>query len=434
MKRSAAKLILAVVFLSMLFVTNASAGSVSVSFSGDKNVLPGQTYTYKYDILANDAYGFFIKMSCSNSVISGDTDPYKDCIDANTTVNISGKVYLKINSNLKAGDTITITATGNYNVVDENGIPNDFFNISESYTLTVVSPDKPTPLPTASPAQEPIPTASTDSSPLPSQEIMNTPVPKVPQHAAKKPMNTDSPAMPTENTPETSKEKEVAASPSQASVHSVWDALSLDLDKTNSGGLITLSLDPSAGPLPVSILKAIHAKGCILVINFNEYSCTIESKNLSTTLSKPVDLIMDMTKSAEVSNSVYGKDIYQLHFIQSGDFPGCFKYSFMALDCKPSDTLYLYRYHSSSGLAEYKQCISVDSNSNVEFEIYEGGSYIVTASLLTDNPKTGETITESNLQQNSNEWLTIVVICMACSAATLYAVIRLYQKHRKGNL
>ncbi len=423
----------AVVFVSMLFIQTASASSVSVSFSGDKDVKPGHTYTLDYVVNMLNSRSFKISFKCSNANISGDTkvvfektDPYE-----NTDVTKNGSLSISIKDSAKAGDIITVTASGKYTVANEMGVPDSWGDVSESYTLTVVSAEEPTPIPSATPTPEPVPVVSTDPTPLPAPEPANTSAPKASLHPVDKPKASVLPHslsdMPSQIPPENPLP---SMFPSTTPLLSVWDDLAAEMDKMEQGGLIDLSMTPSADPLPALMLEALKAKEGIIVINFNDYSCTIDSSQLGIIISEPVNLLMDMTKRTEVSNAADGQDIYQLHLAETGDLPGCLTYSIKALENKPGDTLYLYRYHGTSGLAEYRQSVTVDKNDVAAFEVYEGGSYFVTASLITDNPKTGESTEINNGPADNSVWFVIALISLVCAAAALYTVMH-RNKHPK---
>ncbi len=435
MKKTICSLLVIVVFVAMLTISKASASGVSVSFSGQQNVKPGQEYKYTYQISTSGVYSFDMNIICNDAEPPITICHHKDFIDASTNVDISGDFSLKISSNAKAGDIIKINAKGTYSVINDKGIPvSTGDNIRQSYTLTVISSEEPTPLPSAAPTEEPVAPAPATPTPLPSQEPTVTPTPKAASHSSDKPINSAIASDLSDKLPEVTPAYEIASTaPSPTHYTNAWDALRLQLDTIEQGGSITYSADPSAGPLPAHMLNALKAKEALIVINFDYYSCTIDGKKLGASITDPVSLSVDMTKTAELSVSSDGQDIYQFHLSETGELPGCFSYCFEATNNQPGDTLYLYHYHSVSGLAEYKQSVCVNANCLAAFEVYEGGSYFVTASPLTDNPKTGENETDRNTSSDSNIGLTVALICIAIAAVTLYVLMRHHKLSQKVN-
>ncbi len=435
MKKTICSLLVIVVFVAMLTISKASASGVSVSFSGQQNVKSGQEYKYTYHVDMNQCRSYSIIFNC-NTAISGDTkiffqqsSPYE-----NTDHTQEGELFVSIDKSMKAGDTVTITVSGKYTIAQGSDLPDSCYKVAGSYTLTVISSEEPTPLPSAAPTEEPVAPAPATPTPLPSQEPTVTPTPKAASHSSDKPINSAIASDLSDKLPEVTPAYEIAfTAPSPTHYTNAWDALRLQLDTIEQGGSITYSADPSAGPLPAHMLNALKAKEALIVINFDYYSCTIDGKKLGASITDPVSLSVDMTKTAELSVSSDGQDIYQFHLSETGELPGCFSYCFEATNNQPGDTLYLYHYHSVSGLAEYKQSVCVNANCLAAFEVYEGGSYFVTASPLTDNPKTGENETDRNTSSDSNIGLTVALICIAIAAVTLYVLMRHHKLSQKVN-
>jgi hypothetical protein len=203
------------------------------------------------------------------------------------------------------------------------------------------------------------------------------------------------------------------------------DALCAELDTMEQGGIITISLDStSLSTLSAQTLAALKAKQGTLVINFSGYSCSIDGVEMGTLPIEPVNIEMKMTKKEAVTETADGQDVYQLHFTQIGDLPGCFTYSFEALKSRPDDALYLYCYHDTSGLAEYKRSTFVDKNNCAAFEIYEGGSYFVTTSPITENPVTGQFSKPEDTTPLGDIWSIVVpVVCIICAGAAFIVVL-----------
>ena len=432
MKKSIFSLLFIVVFVAMLSIPKASASGVTVSFKGKQDVQLGQEYTYTYHVNMNQCRSYNIIFNC-NTAISGDTKITFDSLDENTDSTRDGTLFVNIDKSLKAGDKVTINAIGSYSVLDDKGIPvSPGDNIRESYTLTVISSEEPTPQPSAPPTTEPVTPAPVTPAPLPSQEPTATPAPKAASHSSDKPANSANASDLSEKLPEASPAYENAlAASSPTRFTDDWAALRLKLDTIEQGGSITYSADPSAGPLSAHMLNALKAKEGTFVINFNDYTCTIDGKKLGVSITEPVNLSIDMTKAAALSVSADGQDIYQFHLSETGELPGCLSYCFEATSNQPGDTLYLYHYHNVSGLAEYKQSVCVDTNCLAAFEIYEGGSYFVTASPLTDNPKTGENEMDNSISSDSNIWMTIALIFIAIAAAALYVLMCHHRQSKK---
>ena len=434
MKKSIFSFLAIFVFMTVFFIPKASASSLSVSFSGEQYVKLGQKYTYNYRINMNECRSYSIIFKC-NTTISGDvkvdfqqTSPYE-----NTDNTKDGKLFVSIDESVKVGDTITITASGKYTVSNGPETIDSRYEVAESYTLTVISSEEPTPQPSTPPTPESAPPVQATPAPLPSQEQPTaTPAPKVSARPSDKPINSASASDQFDKSPEASPLYEDAlTAPSQTRLTDAWDALRLKLDTLEQGGSITYSAGPSPGPLSARMLNALKAKEGILVINFNDYSCTIDGKKLGVSLTDPVSLSIDMTKTMELSESVDGQDIYQFHLSETGELPGCLSYCFKAIENQPGDTLYLYHYHAVSGLAEYKQSISVDANCLALFEIYEGGSYFATSSLLTGNPKTGESEQDNSTSYDGSIWMTVALICIVIAAIAIYILIRNHKQSKK---
>lgn len=424
MKKPAVLLFTTVVLISLLLIPNASAGTVSISFSGERNVKPGQTYTYDYEINMNDACGFFVDIKCINSEITnGDLSPTVDCLPDNTNLNKKGSFNVKIRSAAEPGDIITITAVGRYSVYGSDDVGGE---ISESYTLTVISSEDPTPSPTAAPTPEPIPIGSEEPTPSPSQEPAVTSTPKASSHSNEKSQTSASPANHSETpspSPTPSNQPQITVRPTPTPLKEAWSSLNADLDTLAKGGMLTISMDSTDSTLSAFTLNALRAKQGIIIINFSDYSCTIDGKELGAGLTEPVNLSLSMTKTTAVSDAADGHDIYQLHFAEAGDLPGCMKYSFKALENQQGDILYLYQYHAASGLVEYKQCATVDENSCISFKIYEGGSYFATTSHDTVNPNTGEESGVADNSASSDIWMIVVTaVCVICAVAAIFAV------------
>ena len=439
MKKPAVLLFTAVVFLSLLFIPSASAGSVSVSFSGETDVLSGQTYTYNYIISMKEIQSVKLCFKCDDAHISGDTKVYFEETMPYKNVDLvqNGSLNIVIQESANIGDSIVINVSGKYTTVNESGIPDSFGDIIESYTLKVVSDEEPTPVPTPVPTQEPAPSVYEDPTPTPSQEPTPTAAPKNPPRTSEKPINTSSPAKVSESPlPAPSQALQVSKTPSPTVFPDTSDSLRTEMDMITTGGSITISMEPSDSTLSSLMLNSLKAKQSVLIVNFSGYSCQIDGNKLGDSLTEPVNLAMSMADAAAVSDVANGQDIYQLHFAETGDFPGCIIYSFKALDSQSGDILYLYQYHAASGLTEYKQCVTVDDQGCASFDIYEGGSYFVTTSQYTANPMTGEKTITIDTSANNPLIVFITVICVICAVAAAFAVflsMKFLKKHNHEN-
>ncbi len=423
MKKPTVLLLVAVFVVSMLFIPTVSAGSVSVSISGEQNVKPGHTYTYTYSISLNETGGFFAKIKCDGAEISGDKNPYLDSITNNRSYTVSGKVSIKISDSAAIGDNITITTQGRYTVFNEEGIPNFGGDISQSYTLTVVSEEVPTPIPTA-PSSEPITSETAPPAPVPPQEPNLPPTPKPIAHPSAKPSHIASASQPSQTYAQLQSDEQLpTVQPSNSAAPNHISSISSQLDLMPKGGTVVISMDPiTESTFPALTLRVLKAKQGTLIIDFNEYTCTIDGNKLASTIDSPVNLYMNMTKNQKVSDAAEGHDIYQLHFGESSDFPGCLVYKIPAVENQPGDILYIYQYHAISGINEYKQSVTVDDNGHTSFDIYEGGSYFVSASLITDNPNTGDTPVKT-LSGSDLLYIIIPASCVILAAAVIIAAL-----------
>ncbi len=423
MKKPTVLLLVAVFIVSMLYMPTVSAGSVSVSISGEQNVKPGHTYTYTYTISLNETGGFFAKIKCNGAEISGDKNPHLDSITNNSSYTVSGQVSVKISDSAIIGDNITISTQGRYTVFNEEGIPNLGGEISESYTLTVVGEEVPTPVPTPPPS-EPISSETAPPAPLPPQEPKSSPTPKPIAHPSAKPSHIASASQPAQTYAQMQSDEQLPTiQPSNSAASNDLISISSQLDLMPQGGTVVVSMNAiTESTLPALTLRVLKAKRGTMIIDFNEYTCTIDGNKLASTIDSPVNLYMNMTKNQKVSDAAEGHDIYQLHFSEESDFPGCLVYKIPAVENQPGDILYIYQYHAISGINEYKQTVTVDDNGHTSFNIYEGGSYFISASLITDNPKTGDTPVKA---QNGSDLLYIIIpaSCVILAAAVIIAAL-----------
>lgn len=432
MRKLSILLFAAIVLISSLSISAALAASrVDVSIKGPQDVKPGVTYEYTYEITMTDAYELHAKVSCDNASISGSKTPYfenEDELFANTNKTITGNISVTIPTEAAHGDKFTIYIKGNYDF-SVAGIPSGTTpEINYSYPLTVSVPEQPTSAPTPVPApvqtSEPTPVPAPATTPTPTTAPTPTPEPR----KTDKPINTASPAATVSSTPAPSPSAAAshssADSPKPAETPAKWNALSAELDRLDKGGTLNISLS-EAESLPASTLKALKAKQATLNIDFGGYSCTIDGAKLGTLSddSSVCQLAVSLEKDAAISNAADGHDIYQLHFAQTGEMPGRFTYRFAASENEPGDTLYLYCYHALSGVAEYKQSAVVDESGNASFDIYEGLSYFVTASLIEEieeEPGVALAAPANNAADTGPDyWLTILLVLAAAAAVVI---------------
>jgi len=383
----------AVIFVSSLSLSSAAAGSVSMSFSGVQSVKAGETYNYSYKITMADAYSFSMGIKCANAVINGRLKPSipDEGTLTNTSQTVEGQFSVTISENAKPGDTIVITAKGSYDCIvgGAYGGSNDLFF---TYALTVIADEQPTPTPTQAPTQAPTAMPEPTAAPAPSLEPPPAASPETEPKRTEKPLHSASPAA-TVSSPSPSPSasasftvlqiSENTPAPSPSETPGQWEMLGAQLDRLDTGSTVNITLAAS-DVVPATTLNALKAKQATLVIDFGSYYCAIDGKRLGHFLedSSVYNVTMTLQKDAAVSDAADGHDIYQLHFAQAGEMPGCFTYSFSAYQNQPGDTIYLYCYHALSGLAEYMQSAVVDQNGCVSFDIYEGQSYFVTASPI----------------------------------------------------
>lgn len=420
MKKLAFLLLTAIVFASSLALPCAHASSVTLSFNGGKSVKKGGTYAYTYTVTMQNACEFEISLKCAGAEISGDTTlKYSEDAFTNTNVAKTGQIQVSINETAVPGNEVTITATGRYCVVSDAGIPGFCGIPEESYTLTVVA-DEAAP---AAPAPE---SASAAEAPAGAGAAPPSASGKPSPPAADKPVKAASPSAPASPINDFADD----LLPLSAS-HSAWEALSLKLDALSDGGTAVVAVNPSSVesvPLPSVSLKALKAKRATLVIDFGDYTCTIDGTKLGNALTEPVTLTMTMDRVEAISEAAGKKDLYQLHFKQQADMPGCLTYGFKAFGNRPGDILSLYAYHDASGLAEYKQSVAVGDDNCAAFEVYEGGSYFVAAA--PDDPATGQ---QSQADAPGSAFLTyfIPALCIIAAAVALAVSLRRRKRSRR---
>lgn len=426
----------AIVLISSLSISAAlAAGRVVVSIKGPQDVKPGEKYEYSYEITMTDAYELHAKVSCDNASISGNKTPSipEEGDLTNTSKTRKGSFSVTIGNDAQPGEKFTIKVEGTYDFIVD-GLPSGNPKpIDYSFPLTVAASEQPTPAPTPVPApvqtSEPTPVPAPSTTPKPTTAPTPTPEPR----KTDKPINTASPVATVSSTP--------APSPSAAASHSSadlpkptetpakWNALCAELDRLDKGGTLSISLS-EAENLPVSTLKALKAKQATLNIDFGGYSCTIDGAMLGTLSddSSVCQLAVSLEKDAAISDAADGHDIYQLHFAQTGEMPGRFTYRFAASENDPGDTLYLYCYHALSGVAEYKQSAVVDESGNASFDIYEGLSYFVTASLIfeiEEEPGVALAAPANNAADTGSNYWLIILLVLAATAAVVIGCMRM---------
>ena len=426
----------AIVLISSLSISAALAASrVDVSIKGPQDVKPGVTYEYTYEITMTDAYELHAKVSCDNASISGNKTPSipEEGDLTNTSKTIKGSFSVTIPTEASHGDKFTIFIKGKYDF-SVAGIPSGTTpEINYSYPLTVSVPEQPTPQPTPTPQPSQAPTATPvpADAPTPTPTTVPTPVPE--PRKTDKPINTASPAATVSSTPAPSPSAAAHDSSADSSkpteTPEKWNALSAELDRLDKGGTLSISLS-EAENLPVSTLKALKAKQATLNIDFGGYSCIIDGAKLGTLSddSSVCQLAVSLEKDAAISDAADGHDIYQLHFAQTGEMPGRFTYRFAASENEPGDTLYLYCYHALSGVAEYKQSAVVDESGNASFDIYEGLSYFVTASLIEEieeEPGVALAAPASNAEDTGPDYWLIILLVLAAAVAVVIGYMRM---------
>ncbi len=437
MRKLSILLFAAIVLISSLSISAAlAAGRVVVSIKGPQDVKPGVTYEYTYEMTMTDAYELHAKVSCDNASISGDKALFFENeveLFANTNKTIKGKISVTIGNDAQPGEKFTIKVKGTFDY-SENGVPSAKPQpIDYSFPLTVAASEQPTPAPTPVPApvQTPEPTPEPAPAPTPTPVTAPTPIPE--PRKTEKPINTVSPAATVSSTPAPSPSAAASDSSTDSSEPTEspekWNVLSAELDRLDKGGTLSISLS-EAESLPTSTLKALKAKQATLNIDFGGYSCTIDGAKLGTLSddSSVYQLAVSLEKDAAISDAADGQDIYQLHFAQTGEMPGLFTYRFATSENEPGDTLYLYCYHALSGVAEYKQTAVVDESGNASFDIYEGLSYFVTASLIekiAEEPGVALAAPASNAADTGSNYWLIILLVLAAAAAVVIGYMRM---------
>ncbi len=432
MKKLAVTLFSAIVLMSSLSISVALASGINIMFTGPQDVQPGQTYEYSYTITVY-AYQLNTKISCNAASITGDLNQFVDDEDNLVNVNrtFTGKVSVAISKDAKPGDKYSIIVTGEYNCLNDTDFSMTNVDINYSYPLTVTIPVQPTPEPTPTPTPEV--SQAPASTPAPTDDVPPTipttaPTPKPAK--TERPINSASPVATVSLTPSPapSVSTEVFNSPADSPsplATPMPPVYNLELDMLSKGGTLSMTMT-AADSVSATTLKALKAKQATLNIDYGSYSCTIDGAKLGQISdSDAYQFAVMMGKDAAVSDAANGLDIYQLHFAQTGEMPGCFTYRFAASNNLPGDTLYLYCYHALSELAEYKQSAVVDQDGNVSFDIYEGQSYFVTASLLEiieDEPGIALAAPVNDAADSGSEsghWLVFAVIFAVIGVAAV---------------
>jgi hypothetical protein len=163
-----------------------------------------------------------------------------------------------------------------------------------------------------------------------------------------------------------------------------WELASKAITAMEADGELQIDITENA-EMPVSLLTAIESKQARISFAFDDYTCVIDGRNIGDTEGLDIiDLSLSREKIEDVSAACGQADIYQLHFVHPGEFPGLFEYSFKADQNVPGDKLYLYKYLSRAGVFSGDQTAVVDENGDIAFLLSEGSDYIVTSDRIED--------------------------------------------------
>ncbi len=435
MKKLAFLLVAAVIFVSLfsLFPAYASDHKVTVAYSGETHVKAGCGYSYQYTVTAAQINTLHLDSHYSGTKLSSCdieilTYENKDAVK-------TGKLFINISESANPGDTITITADGRYSWIGEDPTAAYYADVKSPLILTVVADETPTPEPTPAP----IPSASIPAeTPQPADEPSAVPAPTAAAKTASHAANPLQSAAPAASASPAVSEDHVRYAPAAMSITSAKDVspqptiaadpLSMQLDAMAYGGKVSYPMQ-SPAVLTAVMLESLKAKQGVLVVSMDGYFWTVDGAALGNRISGSVNLDMKMTSDAEISEAAQGHDLYQLFFSQTDDFPGRFSCRFAALLNKPGDTLCLYIYHASSGLAEYKQSAVVDDDGYAAFDIYEGGRYFVTLPDAVNPSADDRTVKEFKASDGDMWSIVISALCGVGAAVLLLAAL-----HRNGIL
>ncbi len=204
--RKAAVWPLVVLLIALAFgVPTAHAASVTVTFAGPDKVKAGGTYTYTYEInVSSAAVAYISPVTASGAFerVSGGDGLMYDTIPENTSgKSVKGTIEVRVKANAKAGETATLSASGEYSVLDAQynqttaAFQGSFIASVVSGTATSATP---TTTPSATPTAEPstVPTATAAATPEVSQTAGGEPTPEATTAAAaltQAPTNTNGP-------------------------------------------------------------------------------------------------------------------------------------------------------------------------------------------------------------------------------------------------
>ena len=173
----------------------AQAASATVIFSGPDKVKAGGTYTYTYEIkVGSAAVAYIMPVTASGAfeIVSGGDGLMYDTIPDNTSGSSDkGTIEVRVKDNAKPGDKGTLSASGEYSVLDENYKPTEQV-FQGSFLASVVSgstaspKSSPTPSSTDGPTSTPMltPEATPTMTPAATSEATPTPAPTVTPAAA----------------------------------------------------------------------------------------------------------------------------------------------------------------------------------------------------------------------------------------------------------
>lgn len=372
-------------FISFTTATTSLAGA-SVSISGPSTVVAGKSYTYTVSVSGS---GFNMMGSVSvGGVFSGSGSSFSDDNNENGPLSDSCSVTVSVPSSAKAGATGSISVSGSGQALDEDYNPLPEFGISGSKTVTVVAASNPKP-------------ASNSSSGSSSNTSSSTPTPTV------------------------------SIAPTPTPVPTAWELLETSISKIDEGATkkVTLTKDDTT-KLPTKVLSVLKEKKGILVLEFPDYTCTIDGSTIGTIDDKNdyIDVSMLVDDKADPNIS--------LVFTHDTDFPGMFSYSFKTDAIQADQPVYLYRHLALPD--KYEGVLSTDSASDgtITMDMYYGGSYQITTSVLSDGvyfSNLGEGMIASGSTQDIDLMIAIIGAATLAGIAVIITILIMNSIYKPKN-
>ncbi len=440
MKRFSVIFIAAIIIISTLSLPTAFASDARLTFSGETDVEPGQTYTYTYKLSYTDACQGFVEIHADGIFenLQGNKAPFfENSAFVNITGVVEGTIKVSVKSSAKPGDTGTLSISGTYIYKQGDNFPTvpigcSPFRASVPLPKATPAPSL-SPTPSKSPTPPPVPvpqvTPMPDDSPAPSEQPTQSPV----SAAAPKETKIAQPLLeltPPSQAPSPTPNPTETPAPTPSAYNAEWLQLGAQLDTLPAGGALRMTA-PESKMIPYTLLKALKAKQCTLELSLGDYICIIRGDELFHLPDGADALSLDMSMLTDpaLSDAADGFDIYQLHFSHNGELPGRFVYRFKAAHNNPGDEVYLYYYSNMSGKVEYKQAAVVDENGYVSFDIYSCSSYFVTGSPIGDsivaNVLDDAGIPLAPPKDNTTLWMILIpIFCIVLVSSIVFIRLR----------